>query len=376
MTTPVVNPPEAEYDSADVVLLGAGVAGLVAARRLCAAGFDTVVLESRDRVGGRLASHTGDDGHRHDLGATWFWPGEEHVAALIAELDLATHDHFIEGDALYHDPAGGSKRLDGNPIDVPSGRFTHSAVSIAEALAGQLPDHVLRLESAVRAVTHAEGGPDPTFVVHHRGGTTRAAHVVVAMPPALAMERVAFTPQLPEQLAQLARATPVWMGAIAKVIARYPTAFWRAQGLAGAAISHVGPMRELHDMSGPGGDPAALFGFVPLAPGRPTPTPEDLRHQLADIFGPGAPEPIEIVVADWRADPDTSPAGVDRLGAYQTYGHELFQSPALSGRLHWASTETSPVHPGHIDGAIFAAERAARSVIETQQTTPLERTAP
>ena len=348
----------------DVVIVGAGVSGLVAARRLVAGGLDVVVLESRDRVGGRLRSHTDDNGNRLDLGATWFWPGERHVEALIEELGIRTHPHHLAGDALYHDPPNASKRLAGNPIDVPSGRFTDGAASVAEALADQLPDGVLDLTSPVRSVTVIENEHGRAIRVERAGGAVDAGHVIIALAPALAVDRIRFEPPLADQIAGLARVTPVWMGAIAKVIVRYPAPFWRARGLSGSAISHVGPMRELHDICGPGGDPAALFGFVPLAPDTAPPAQEQLRRQLAELFGPDAPEPIELIVADWRADPDTSPPGVDQLSAYQAFGHDLYQVPALDGRLHWASTETSPVSPGHIDGAIFAAERAVRAVLD------------
>jgi monoamine oxidase len=57
-----------------------------------------------------------------------------------------------------------------------------------------------------------------------------------------------------------------------------------------------------------------------------------------------------------------------------TYAHPLYQEPAANGRLHWASTETAPVAPGHIEGAIAAAERAAAAIIGTP--TVLRSTAP
>ena len=70
---------------ADVVVVGAGFAGLTAARELVKRGHDVVVLEGRDRVGGR--SHTGAvAGLPVDLGATFVGPSQDAVLALAAEL--------------------------------------------------------------------------------------------------------------------------------------------------------------------------------------------------------------------------------------------------------------------------------------------------
>jgi monoamine oxidase len=59
---------------ADVAIVGAGLAGLTAARELRAAGASVLVLEARDRVGGRTASEV-IDGVVLDMGAQWFGPG-------------------------------------------------------------------------------------------------------------------------------------------------------------------------------------------------------------------------------------------------------------------------------------------------------------
>ncbi|MEM7287315.1 MAG: FAD-dependent oxidoreductase [Actinomycetota bacterium] len=340
----------------DVAIIGAGIGGLATASALIAAGHDVSVFESRDRVGGRLLSHHAAP-RPLDLGATWFWPGERRVAALVEKLNAPTHLHHLAGDAVYHAPEG-ARRLDGNPIDVPSGRFSAGAESLAAELAAGLPGGAVRLACAVHAIDHHGTRP----VVDHEGGTTAARHVVLALAPALAVHRIEFQPGLPERLASLAAATPVWMGAMAKVVVRYDRPFWRDAGLAGAAISHLGPMREIHDMSGPDGAPAALFGFVPLVGTTEVPAEAEITAQLADLFGPGAASPLDIVVKDWRSDPDTSPPGVDALQEYRTYGHPLFQEAALDGRLHWASTETATTAPGHIEGALAAAERAASAI--------------
>jgi monoamine oxidase len=84
--------------------------------------------------------------------------------------------------------------------------------------------------------------------------------------------------------------------------------------------------------------------------------------QLVRLFGPEADAPSELWVQDWGRQPHTSPPEVARLQDYDRFGSRLFAEPAMGGRLHWASTETSPINPGHVEGALAAAERAASTV--------------
>lgn len=146
----------------DVAVVGAGISGLVTATRLIEAGLTCAVLESRDRVGGRLLTHHSPAG-RFDLGATWFFPGEPRVAALIEELGVPTHAQHLSGDAMYHVP-GGAQRMDGNPIDVVSGRFSHGAASLAERLADRLGDAV-SLRTPVREID-----PEPASAIRGSEG--------------------------------------------------------------------------------------------------------------------------------------------------------------------------------------------------------------
>ncbi len=87
---------------ADVVIVGAGLAGLVAARRLLAAGIEPIVVEARDRVGGRLLNEEIGGGKVVEVGGQWIGPTQERIAALAAELGVdtfPTHDagrHLIE----------------------------------------------------------------------------------------------------------------------------------------------------------------------------------------------------------------------------------------------------------------------------------------
>lgn len=83
-------------DAIDVLVVGAGLAGLTAARELSRAGHRVVVLEARDRVGGRTWTHP-VGGHDFDLGGQWIGPGQPRMTKLVEEFSLATTPTFHTG---------------------------------------------------------------------------------------------------------------------------------------------------------------------------------------------------------------------------------------------------------------------------------------
>lgn len=347
-------------NTVEVVVIGAGAAGLHAATIFDQNSISFIVLEARDRIGGRLLSLDVGDG-RVDLGATWFWANEQRITTLVGTCGFPSFAQHINGDMMYQPDTGASQRMQGNQLGTPSGRLAAGMQSVPELLAARLPSDSIRLSTEVTSVQ-----PDnDQLIVTTANSSWTAQHVVVAVPPALSMARIDFGNHMSDHVANVARATPVWMGSTVKVVAVYERPIWRDDGLAGSAFSYRGPLREIHDMSGPDGSPAALFGFCGLAPGAPAPTEREVVAQLTELFGAAASEPTKVLVMDWRAEEFTSPPNVEGLTNYQTYGHPAFQEPALGGRLHWASTETSTVAPGHIEGALTAAERAASQVLRS-----------
>jgi monoamine oxidase len=86
-----------EQLEADVAIVGAGLAGLIAARRLTETGLEPLVLVARNRVGGRLLNEDIGDGKVVEVGGQWIGPTQEHIAALAGELGVATFPTFAKG---------------------------------------------------------------------------------------------------------------------------------------------------------------------------------------------------------------------------------------------------------------------------------------
>ncbi len=87
---------------AGVVVVGAGFAGLSAARALVEAGIDVLVLEARDRVGGRSYTRPASDGTPIDMGAQWIGPAQDRLAELAEAVGVATFPTYNEGKNIEY----------------------------------------------------------------------------------------------------------------------------------------------------------------------------------------------------------------------------------------------------------------------------------
>jgi monoamine oxidase len=366
----------------DVVIVGAGVTGLRLATLLVKdAHLNVLVVEARDRVGGRTLSRRHGDQNGAaavDLGATWCWPGEKRVDALLREVGVSAFPHATDGDVVVEGPgpAGESARIPGGNTGMEGARrFVGGTQEIAHALAARLPPGSLRLSTLVTGVRHSQADQTYRVTLSTDGDGVEqevfaSKAVALALPPALA-GRLRLSPPLPDKLAAACQATPTFMGGIAKTVVIYPRPVWRDAGLSGTAFSRRGPLSEVHDHSPPGESSpfGALMGFSTTHDGAPK--REAVVAQLVRLFGASAASPTEVLCLDWSNELHSTPPPLESAAAAAQAGNmcrrglhdAVFAAGAWDGRLLLCSAETDTAAGGpHLEGALAAATRVAAAI--------------
>src|SRR6476620_4856668 len=123
----------------DVVIVGAGPAGLTAARELRKAGLSVAVLEARDRVGGRTWTDT-IDGAMLEIGGQWVSPDQTALLELLDELGLKTYSRYRAGESVYVGADGKKTRYTGDsfPVSGATGAEMDKLIGILDGLAAEI----------------------------------------------------------------------------------------------------------------------------------------------------------------------------------------------------------------------------------------------
>lgn len=346
----------------DIAIVGGGLAGLYLAYLLEKKGLDYQLFEAKERLGGRILSEpiNGAGALGVDLGPTWFWPHQYKIQQLLRDLDVASYQQYVDGDALYQMQQGLPPQRTAGAGSLLSYRIVGGMGSLIDTLA----ESTNKINMS-QAITGLEKNADGWLLQSQVNGSEvfhAAKQLIVAVPPRIAENISGLDQYLPSELQKQFSNTPTWMAAQAKFVAVYDSPFWREEGLAGDAFSRVGPMVEIHDASADVDRAYALFGFLGLPAKSRENFPEEALSQLCikqlgDLFGEQALQPQQAYLKDWAKDQWLTT--IDDINDMPEHPHMSLQpyEQILKGsQLGFVGTEYAESEAGYVEGALISAE--------------------
>lgn len=344
-----------------ILIIGAGLSGLVTAFRLQQRGIPFTILEARSRIGGRIHTTFGNDDCPTEMGATWFNSSHRDLRELLDELKINYFEQFMTGTTFYQpDPNSPAKAIE-IPQQEPSYRIVGGTSALINALYSKLDSKSILLNQTVSRIFIERESVKVTAIQDFEG-----SKVVLALPAKLWAKKIQFEPSLPHELFSVAKETHTWMEDSIKVALRYEKPFWLEMGQSGAFFSNSGPITEFYDHSNHERTKYSLCGFMSTA--YKDLTDEDRKHnvlmQLKNTFGDAALSFTDYQECIWSNEQFTFANSDSFLFPHQNNGHPIFRKSYFDDRLLISSAESAEVFPGYMDGAITAGNFAANMIFE------------
>ena len=341
----------------DTLVVGAGLAGLYLTRELCLQEQQVELIDSRDRIGGRILS---DPIGNVDLGPAWFWPPHQHVLGLLHQLNIPYFEQYTSGHGLFETQQD-IQRIPASHSDL-SYRVKQGWQSLINRLLADIPQQTLRTSTQLIALEKTQQGICATLKLGDQSiEKVVAKQIVLAMPPRLIADTVAFIPALDEAVIKTWCGIPTWMAGHAKAVIYTEHSNWRDMGHSGFVYSQKGPLVEIHDASD--STTHALFGFVGFDANQRSAMGKHLledaiKRQIQGLFDVVIKG---VVIQDWACESATA-TNLDRVAPSHHPRYGLHPMSLWNDRILLASTESARQHGGYIEGALVAAKQALTTI--------------
>ena len=364
----------------DIAIIGAGLSGLALAEMLETQGRSVIVLEARERLGGRILTETDEpSGLAIDLGPTWFWPERQPLLdMLVQRLGITAFSQHDEGTVLsLTDPEKGAKEAGDKPVHDGAHRIAGGMTCLVEAVADRLRRVDIRLGHVVQAVYDESDHVKLACCSAEGDGEVLARRCVFALPPRL-VASLTFSPALDAATLSALQQTQTWMATSAKAGAACARPVWRQGGLSGSGfVNHSqAVLAEIWDACDETGEVAGLGGFLGLTPPQRKEfefgLPMLVSNQFIQLFGPQL-ETGELHYHDWATEPFTCSAAdlAQAPDEHPPVADSLLRSAHWSDKLYFGGAETAGHEPGYLEGALDAAQRIAQAIRESGERAEL-----
>ena len=354
-------------DKYDIIIIGAGLTGMALAYYLRNSGKRILIIEGRNRIGGRILTRDNTNEAPQEMGATWLSRQHSSLINLLQELGIQTFPQVLSDHAIYEPISTSPPQLVQLPRNnEPSYRIEGGTFSIIGKLKTLISDTDIHLNEKANSIQ----GHENYIAVHSDKGSYLADKVVSTLPPYLLGKNIEVSPALPHSVMDIMNKTHTWMGESIKVSLSYAEPFWREKNLSGTIYSNIGPITEMYDHSDYEDKLFSIMGFVNNS--YYSISKEErlqmILKQLSKYYGEITHNYINYEEKVWRNDVMTYATYDDHLLPHQNNGHKIYQQSYLSGRLYIAGAETSSAHPGYMDGAVISAIYVSKNLINSGKT--------
>ena len=343
-----------------IVIIGAGLSGLLTAFRLKKEGIPFKIVEARNRIGGRINTVLGTDETPVEMGATWLQNHHQNLIALLNELGLRAFEQFMDETVLFQQQANSPVQLMTIGKQSPSYRIAGGTSNLINTLDQTLDSEDIVLNQRVTKIIFHENSvqviADETF---------EASHVVLAIPPKLLAKRILFEPNLSDDLISIAEQTQTWMEDSIKVALTFNQPFWQEESLPATFFSNGGPITEFYDHSNVERTKFALCGFMNSSfKNLSCDERKGLAlSQLKSAFGKRVQSFLDYEECVWSQEQYTFEADQNSLIPHQNNGNPVFRKTYFNNRLLISSAESAGESPGYMEGAVDAGNKTAEKLI-------------